>query len=175
MTHSGFDNLVRQGLKANTPMQDALGNLAEILNTQNKEVFGNLFQKKRKIQGRIEGIQRQLKGGGPRYLLKLERKLQNQLDDVLHQIELFWFQKSQIEYIRDGDRNTRFFHLNTIVRRRINRIEGLQLTDGTWVIEAQDLKIMVLDFLRPYVQRKQAVRMSPSYWITDFQIFLLSV
>jgi len=80
-------------------------------------VFGNLFCRKRKIWGRIEGIQRQLAAGAPRYLLKLERRLRQDLDQTLDQITMLWFQEVCVEQIRDGDRNTKYFHIATIIRR----------------------------------------------------------
>ncbi|KAJ8442848.1 hypothetical protein Cgig2_016314 [Carnegiea gigantea] len=58
-------------------------------------------------------------------------------------MELFQFHKSKLEYIKDGDRNTRFYHLSTIVRRRLNRIEGLQRADGTWGTNSEELKPLV--------------------------------
>ena len=51
-----------------------------------------------------------------------------------------------MEYIRDRDRNTRFFHLRTIVRRRKNRIEGLQNGDREWLMTPEEIKAMVVAF-----------------------------
>ena len=148
MLHRDFDPLISQRWQAQTPVHVAMDELAEHLDTWSKEVFGNLFRVKRKIWGRIQGIQGWLAEGGPHYLLKLEQKLWHQLDDVLQQIELFWFQKSRLEYIRDRVRNTCFYHLSTIVRRRLNRIEGLQRTDGTWAIESEELKALMVDYYK---------------------------
>ena len=59
----------------NYPIVDNLRNLAVELTSWNREIFGNLFHRKRKLWARIEGIQRSLDGGGPSYLLKLDRRL----------------------------------------------------------------------------------------------------
>jgi len=59
---------------------------------------------------------------------------------------MFWLQKSRVEAIKYGDRNTRFYHLSTIVRRHANRIEALQDTHGNWVWEIEDIKSMVREF-----------------------------
>lgn len=66
-------------------------------------------------------------------LYKLEQKLRQQLDTVMREEELLWFQKSRMEAICDGDRNTKLFHHSTIIRRKRNRIEGLQDDNGVWV------------------------------------------
>ena len=123
LLHKGFEEFISRMWMASTPVNVTLKALTERLDIWNKETFGNLFRRKRNIWRRIVGIQENIAAGGPRYLLKLELKLRNRLDEVLSQIELFWYQKSRAEYIKDGDRNTCFFHLSTIIRRKINRIE----------------------------------------------------
>ena len=47
----------------------------------------------------------------------LEAKLRKELNVILNEIELFWFQKSRVEAIHDGDKNTKYFHISTIIRR----------------------------------------------------------
>ena len=68
------------------------------------------------------------------------------LDKFLDQIDIFWFQKSRTEAIRDRDRNTRYYHLSTIVRRSFNRIEALQDAQGNWFWDDEGIKSMVRDF-----------------------------
>lgn len=41
--------------------------------------------------------------------------------------------KSRQAAINDGDRNTRYFHLSTVIRRRRNKIETLQDEYGEWI------------------------------------------
>ena len=48
--------------------------------------------------------------------------------------------------IRDGDRNTRYFHLSTITRRKYNRIEALRDSSGNWVVEPDKVKLVVLEY-----------------------------
>ncbi|ONI13814.1 hypothetical protein PRUPE_4G246900 [Prunus persica] len=45
-------------------------------------------------------------------------------------------QKSRLRWLQEGDRNTKFFHLTTIIRRRRNRIERLKDNEGVWVEDA---------------------------------------
>lgn len=68
---------------------------------------------------------------------------------------MLWFQKSRIEAICDGDRNTRYFHLSTVIRRRKrNRIEALQKKEGQWVMDANQVKGMVLDYWKNLFQEE---------------------
>ncbi|XP_074318679.1 uncharacterized protein LOC141655501 [Silene latifolia] len=87
-----------------------LSNLSSDLQKWNKEVFGNIFRKKRELLARIEGCQRHLSIARTSNIIKLEAKLRRELDEVLEREELLWYQKYRVDFIRDGDRNTSFFH-----------------------------------------------------------------
>ena len=146
MEHHGFENFLVQHWQNNLALVPALQHLAGDLQKWNKKVFGNLFRRRRQIWARLNGVHKKLADGSGKHLLKLEVKLRRELDDVLNQIETFWFQKSRMAAIKDGDRNTRYFHLSTVIRRKYNRIESLQDGTGTWITESGDIKQLVLDY-----------------------------
>jgi len=108
------------------PLYPLLSQVAKALDEWNRYVFGNLFRRKRELWHRIEGIQDKWPHNHNPYLIKLEASLRKELDEVLGQIETFWFQKPRTEAIQDGDRNTHFYHLSTVIRRKVNHIEVLQ-------------------------------------------------
>lgn len=53
-------------------------------------------------------------------LIRLEEKLKRERNEVLLQEELLWRQKSRVDWIRAGNKNTRFFHTSMLTRRRRN-------------------------------------------------------
>lgn len=57
-----------------------------------------------------------------------------------------WFQKLCVQWLQCGDHNTNFFHLSTMIRRRCNHIEALQLTDGSWVFDPLALKETTISY-----------------------------
>ncbi|KAL8171914.1 hypothetical protein V2J09_023718 [Rumex salicifolius] len=120
----------------------ALSNLKSDLQGWNREVFGNLQYRKDKLFRRIEGVERVLANGAPTRLLKLQNRLKGELEDVLQQEEVLWFQKSREKWIEGGDRNTTFFHASAIVRRRRNHISALRDEENNWVTEKQNLEDM---------------------------------
>jgi len=146
LSHNKFDEFLIQNWKSRMPMGQALGDLANNLQKWNKEIFGNLFRRKRKLWSQLEGVQKHLAEGAGRHLIKLEAKIRRELDEVLGRIETFWFQKSWMDQIRDGDRNTKYFHLSAIIRRRANRVEKLQDDHGLWVTDQEHIKQIVAEF-----------------------------
>ena len=148
MTHNQFEKLVKEKWMAGTPISTNLDNLATALSIWNREVFGNLYSRKRQLWARIEGIQRSIATGGPPYLLKLERRLRKELDLTLDQLDLLWYQKARVDQLRDGDRNTRFFHTSTIIRRRRNRISTLQDENEEWIEDPASLRDLVVNHFK---------------------------
>nr|GMD37695.1 LINE-type retrotransposon LIb DNA [Ipomoea batatas] len=120
---------------------DFVGTIAEVT-TQSKEwnqkVFGNIFKRKSNLQARIKGIQESAFFPTSRGLQVLENKLISELNQVLQEEEILWFQKSRRLWIQDGDRNTSFYHKSTLIRRNRARIRMLKI-DGEW---NADLKVI---------------------------------
>lgn len=105
----------------------------------NKEIFGNIFRKKRLLQARINGLQQSINYNHSRGVQELEKRLIGDLDRVLDQEELLWFQKSWACWIWDGDRNTSFYHRSTVVQRGKSRVRMLKM-DEVWVHDPAQLK-----------------------------------
>ncbi|KAL7169819.1 hypothetical protein ACSBR2_034787 [Camellia fascicularis] len=123
-----------------------LDNLAHKASLWNKEVFGNIFRRKRWLLRRIEDIQKSQATIYSHNLHVLEMDLVDQYNRVLYQEELFWFQKSRSKWITQGDRNTKFFHLLTLTKKRKRKIDMLRGEDGVWVERSADLKLMVANY-----------------------------
>lgn len=79
-------------------------------------------------------------------LLGKEEILIKEFDAVLEQEEVIWFQKSREKWIALGDRNTKFFHTSTVIRRRRNRIDMLKDEGGRWITEVDELEKVAVDY-----------------------------
>ncbi|XP_031091044.1 uncharacterized protein LOC115996040 [Ipomoea triloba] len=59
--------------------------------------------------------------------------------------EAHWFQKSKQDWVRDGDRNTRFYHNAALIMRNRNRIKFLKL-HGIWTNDTTALSLHITDY-----------------------------
>ncbi|PNX93226.1 ribonuclease H, partial [Trifolium pratense] len=133
MSHSEYEQVIKNAWsKERGAPVAALNAIKEDSIIFNKEVFGNIFQRKRNLENRLRGIQRSMERVDSARLIMLEHQLQEELDKVLYQEELLWYQKSREKWVKFGDKNTKFFHAQTIIRRKRNKIHGLTLPCGAW-------------------------------------------
>ena len=127
---------------------------ADVLRVWNKETFGNIFHNKRRLLARIQGVQKCLSNNYAFHLAILEEKLVSEYSNVLEQEEVFWQQKSRNCWLKEGDRNTSFFHMSTVVRRRRNKLEGLKRDDGVWLEDIVDMKKEAVRFFITLFEKK---------------------
>jgi hypothetical protein len=93
----------------------------------NKNVFGNIFARKKEVEARLRGIQRALENIDSANLLRLQKELLAEYENILFQEETLWFQKSGEQWIKLGSRNTSFFHAQSVIRRKRNKIHGIEI------------------------------------------------
>ena len=70
----------------------------------------------------------------------LEFDLQTELSEWLFRSEVIWRQKSRELWLKLGDKNSKNFHLSTIIRRRRNNIDAIKNGEGTWIQEANQIR-----------------------------------
>lgn len=63
----------------------------------------------------------------------LRKRSSKWFDDLLEKEDLIWKQRSRTVWLKDGDRNTRFFHRSAKQRGFKNRLLGICDTNGDWI------------------------------------------
>ncbi|TYH71063.1 hypothetical protein ES332_D05G158700v1 [Gossypium tomentosum] len=81
---------------------------------------------------KLEHIQKALKQNNSTSLRFRETEVRLDIEKILNQKEIFWFQKSRSEWLLIGDRNTSFFHNRTMKMGRQNRIVSLKIKGNEW-------------------------------------------
>ncbi|XP_028784590.1 uncharacterized protein LOC114740585 [Neltuma alba] len=146
-THPLFPSPVRDNWTPSLPLETNLANLAIAAQQWNHEVFGEIGKNKRRLRGRINGVQRALETRPlSSHLNELDITLRSDYEMVCLQEELLWFQKSRANWINLGDRNTSYYHTQARIRRRQNRIAALQNESGEWVTDEQILLQMTQNY-----------------------------
>lgn len=94
--HEEYQGLVQSAWeeKRGKPLE-ALDQIKNLSLSFNKNVFGDIFRRKRIIEARLRGIQRALERVDSLSLTYLEQTLQHDYNHILFQEEIFWFQKSR--------------------------------------------------------------------------------
>ncbi|XP_019173843.1 PREDICTED: uncharacterized protein LOC109169419 [Ipomoea nil] len=99
-THPKFQDFIGQMWSTTGELESEKKSVAEALQAWNRNVFGNIFQRKNRTLARLKGVQRCLCTKVTPNLLRLERKLREELENTLYQEELLWYQRSREEWIR---------------------------------------------------------------------------
>ncbi|XP_059068297.1 uncharacterized protein LOC131858848 [Cryptomeria japonica] len=98
----------------------------------NKFSFKNIFSGKLRIEEELEDINsRVMLVGMVREDFLKEKLLKEQYAELLNREEVYWRDKSRALWIAEGDRNTKFFHAISKVRRNKNKITPIIDDGGT--------------------------------------------
>lgn len=68
-------------------------------------------------------------------ILELEKNIEKLSD----QEEIYLNQRSRVNWLKHGDRNTKFFHASASKRCKVNNIKGLMNGNGEWCTDMQSL------------------------------------
>ncbi|KAH1031929.1 hypothetical protein J1N35_044103 [Gossypium stocksii] len=60
--------------------------------------------------------------------------------------EIFWEQRARVNWLKNGDRNTNFFHKVVISRNKRNRILGLSKDDSELISNPDDMLRVVIEY-----------------------------
>lgn len=66
--------------------------------------------------------------------------MENKLDCLREEEEIYWKMRSREEWLKWGDKNTQWFHSKANYRKKSNKIEGILNRDGVWVDKEEDVK-----------------------------------
>ncbi|KAM0866346.1 hypothetical protein ACQ4PT_042693 [Festuca glaucescens] len=133
-THVDYDQLVLSSWQKGAGT-DGLGGVIQALNTMQTNLsswgakeFGDLARKGRKLRQKLERMRSRSVGRGP---TDEEKAIVKQLRETLRQEEIWMKQRSRVQWLREGDRNTAYFHSQAAQRKRMNKISDLERSDGT--------------------------------------------
>lgn len=68
------------------------------------------------------------------------RKIESQINSTLIDEDIYWKQRSGADWLRKGDKNTKFFHAKVSARKRKNKVWGVENSQGVWLRERDDIE-----------------------------------
>lgn len=144
--HPDFCNLVNSVWVNSLPISTCSFDFVDKAKAWSREVFGNIFAKKKEILKRLKGIQNLPVNRISFRLQMLEKSLQDYYNGLLSLERDLWFLKSRATFITDGDKNTKFFHVSALKHRARNRILSLKEDSGIWNFDPHFIQSTILTY-----------------------------
>lgn len=123
-------------------VKEKLKNSKRVLQKWHHQTFRKANQE---IHKRKQELQYLLDHGGQHNNFDRIRQIQEDIDALWSQEEMYWGQRARVKWLNEGDRNTKFFHATTIQRRGRNRIQKIQNSAGQWVEGKEAIFATILD------------------------------
>jgi hypothetical protein len=120
-----------------------LNRMAPTLKDWSQATFGSVKKKIRRLEQQLFVLRGQQLSDAS---VREERDIERQLCELFECEEIMAKQRSRVEWIREGDRNTAFFHAKASARKRTNKISSLQRVDGSKCESQGEIKGMVHQF-----------------------------
>lgn len=96
---------------------------SDALSVWSSKTFGNLPREIKKAKKELDRLQQ---GPQTQAIIEASRSLENRIAALLRKEEVFWLQHFRVSWMREGDRNTKFFHRVASGRKRRNWIEEIE-------------------------------------------------
>lgn len=106
--------------------------------------------------------QRIITDGRSKELAKKEQYIENQILERALQEETLWRQKSRVKWLKDGEKNTKFFHKTTVQRRMNNNISHIKNDQGSRIETHEGIEEEFLNYFKqvhqePNIDRTEAI------------------
>lgn len=116
-----------------------LQDLAGTLRDWSKISFGSVRKEIQKLERKLKTLRNSMVDDN---VLSEERMVEQKLCELFEREEIMARQRSRVDWLKEGDRNTAFFHARASARRRTNRIKSLIKEDGSKCTDQEGIKRM---------------------------------
>jgi hypothetical protein len=117
--------------------------LANSLQVWNRECFGSVRKEIKNLESKLKNLRLQPMSQANN---RSAHTIEGRLCELFEREELMARQRSRVDWLREGDRNTAFFHARASARRRTNKIRVLIREDGSRCEELSEIKGMAESF-----------------------------
>ena len=139
-------------------LKQKIKQLKERMKLWNKEQFGNTLTNMQKIEAELNKLESDTADRQLTSQESMKRKnLQQDLWTAAQKHESLMRQKARSRWIKEGDRNSRYFHMLINSHRSTNTLNGV-LINGSWVEEPNRVKEEVRSFFQQRYQEPMQSR-----------------
>jgi hypothetical protein len=85
------------------------------------------------------------------------RKVSDYIDELLYREEMLWLQRSRIAWLKEGDRNPKYFPQKAVWRARKNKVKKLKDGLGVWQDAPSEMERMANSFFKELFTRDPSV------------------
>jgi hypothetical protein len=119
-----------------------LHSVAASLKKWGRDSFGAIKNKINRLERKLKAMRLGTEDGTPAELQLIEKEL----CELFEREEVMARQRSRVDWLKEGDRNTAFFHARASARKRTNKIKYLTRENGTRCDDLEGIKEMVQCF-----------------------------
>ena len=132
-----------------------LNNMQQVLKGWADRDFGSVIKQTAVIRSKLCAL-----WSGPRSVERQQniKKYSKELDELLLREELMWRQRARAMYLREGDRNTKWFQRKATWRKKKNDITELKDSTGVWKENREEIKVMARQFFQSLYEKEAEVR-----------------
>jgi hypothetical protein len=125
----------------------SLDQVMSMLQGWSKRKFGNVLRELDKARKNLEHLR--INNADQREI----RQATDHMQELLYREEMLWLQRSRVTWLKEGDRNTRFFHQKAVWRARRNKIKRLKNNEGVWHDGPSDMERMATSYFQELFTR----------------------
>jgi hypothetical protein len=141
------------GCRSLEDVSASLSHLQATLARWDSEVFGSVKGELKHLRRQLESVRGKTIGVGP---VVEERRIMSRLAEVLAREEAMEKQRSRVQWLTEGDRNTKFFQAKAKQRSRTNKILALRRVDGSLCESQEEIGRMAAGFYRGLFTAQEA-------------------
>ncbi|XP_012842431.1 PREDICTED: uncharacterized protein LOC105962665 [Erythranthe guttata] len=102
-----------------------------------------------KVQKRLHELGRGLQSTE---IISERRTLQNELEQLYQDLDTYWKQRSRVQWMKEGDRNTGFFHAKATIRKRNNWVHRIKNDLGEWTDNKAEIEQVIANYFSSIFQ-----------------------
>jgi hypothetical protein len=152
LKHDGYDDMVQKAWENRDVGPQGLSSLWRQLHEVSADIkkwsfecFGSVRAEIKRLRAMLDTARAAARMNGTSSEVK---DIEHRLHEIYEREEVMYRQRSRQEWLKAGDKNTKFFQNRASHRRRKNTIRGLRGLDGTWCKSDDGMRQMAMSFFQ---------------------------